>query len=112
MWHTLSNPDIHQHYGVAIWRFVPREWRPWWLDSLKTEFPTVFTDTNVSLEFPCPAIKDKTLDKDACKKDINSYSLPRLANACNHYLRPVIKCPWGCSEFLHNVGFVPLDMKE
>ena len=108
MWYMLSNPDIHKCYGDSIWSYVLKEWRPWWKHSLITEFPAVFS--NITMDFPCPAIKDKTLDRDSCDLDIKSYHLPRLTNAWNHYFRPLIKCPWGCSEFLHNVGFVPLDI--
>ena len=104
----LSNPDIHQCYGEKIWSYVPTQWRPWWFHSLQTEFPAVFSD--ITMDSPRPLIEDKTIDRNSCKDDLDSYVLPRLTKTWNHYFRPVVKCPWGCSEFVHKVGFLPLDL--
>ena len=34
-WSVLSNKEIHAEYGEAIWKFIPKQWRYWWLDALK-----------------------------------------------------------------------------
>ena len=108
MWSILSNRSIHQHYGDYVWRFVPYEWRPWWLNALQNKFPTIYS--NITIDHPSPAIKDKTADIQTWNDDINSYFLARLRFSSNKFLRPVIKCPWGCTEFHHKVGHLPLDI--
>ena len=107
-WSLLSNREIHINYGQRILKFVPMEWRPWWLDSLSSTFPNIFTD--ISLDRPCPVFEDKTIDIKEWNDDINSYLLSRLASTSNKFLRPTIKCSWGCSEFHHKVGHLPLDI--
>ena len=57
-----------------------------------------------------PHFKDRTKDLIHWNEAIDSFMLPRLATACNNYLQPTIKCPWGCSEFLHKVGNISLDI--
>jgi hypothetical protein len=107
-WSLLSNSDVHIHYGQNIWKFVPIEWRSWWLDSLTTTFPNIFTD--ISLDQPSSVFKDRTMDRKEWDDDISSQYLSRLASTCNKHLLPSIKCPWGCSEFLHKVGHLPIDI--
>lgn len=35
IWSILSNEKIHEKYGALIWRFIPLNWRPWWINSLR-----------------------------------------------------------------------------
>ena len=108
IWSLLSNKDIHDKYGCFIWRFIPSEWRLWWLQMVKMRFPNVFVA--IDLHNPSPAFKDKTTDIQTWNEDINSYLLSRLASSANKYLIPTISCPWGCSEFQHKVGNIPIDI--
>ena len=108
VWYLLSNEDVHEMYGSSIWRFIPQLWRPWWLRVLKTKFPNIFND--ITLDSPVPVFVDKSLDIKEWNNDIESYFIARLASASNKFLRPVIKCPWGCSEFQHKVGHIPFDI--
>ena len=108
VWYILSNESLHEHYGDEAWRMIPTEWRPWWLDSLKHKYPDIFD--RITLQFPAPIFVDKTNDLMNWKKDIESYFIARLASTTNKYLRPVIKCPWGCSEFPHKAGNIPFDI--
>ena len=39
----------------------------------------------------------------------NDQKLSSVADACNQFLLPNVLCPWGCSEFIHKVGYVDLD---
>ena len=104
----LSSKKIHEKYGEEIWIFIPITWRPWWLTNLQSKFPQKFF--NLTLEQPFPVFKDKTADIKEWNDDINSYVLSRLVSAANKFLQPTIKCPWGCSEFQHKAGFLPLDI--
>ena len=107
-WALLSNREVHSKYGHGVWRLIPTEWRFWWLDSLRNAFPNIFG--GISLDYPSPAIKDKTSDIKEWNDDISSYLLSKLSSASNKFLRPTVKCPWGCSEFQHKVGFLPVDI--
>jgi hypothetical protein len=105
IWYLLTDSSIQTAYGHQIWRFIPMEWRPWWIDSTRrASFPTI------TMIHPAPIFKDKTIDIKEWNEDINSFLLSRLASASNKFLRPSIKCPWGCSEFQHKVGYLPLDI--
>ena len=108
MWYLLTNENIHNFYKDAMWRIVPIEWRPWWILSLRRYYPHVYG--HITIESPPPAFKDKTLDIKQWDEDIKSFSLARLSSACNRFLQPTIKCPWGCSEFQHKTGNVPFDI--
>ena len=108
IWELLSSKKIHERYGEKIWRFIPITWRSWWLTSLQSKFPQVFS--NLTLEQPFPVFNDKTADIKEWNDDINSYVLSRLVSAANKFLQPTIKCPWGCSEFQHKAGFLPLNL--
>lgn len=109
IWSLFANTNIQNVYGIQIWKFIPIEWRPWWIHSITTLFPTIYSNT-ITIEYPTPVFKDKTIDIKEWNDDINSYLLSRLATASNKFLRPSIKCPWGCSEFQHKVGYLPLDI--
>ena len=108
IWYILSNEVVHCRYGNYIWKIVPLTWRPWQLQCIKREFPVIFGD--VTLDYPPPIFRDRTIDLKCWNEDINSYLLSRLASTSNKYLRPSIKCPWGCSEFLHKTGNISYDI--
>ena len=75
---------------------------------MRDNFPHIFS--NITLGDPSPCFSDKTLNIKEWTLDINSYLLSRLARTSNKYLLPTIKCPWGCSEFQHKVGYLPVDI--
>lgn len=99
IWSLLKNADIHSKYGDNIWRFIPKEWRYWWLTSLTETHPNVFQA--ISIDIPSPIFVDRTMEIDEWSEDINSYELARLASTCNKHLMPKILCPWGCTEYNH-----------
>lgn len=108
IWYLIQNEDIQQNYGEDIWRFIPITWRTWWLDSVKSIYNHIFAF--VSLENPTPVFVDRTSDIDDWDRLIATYDLTNLSVACNKYLQPTIKCPFGCSEFIHRHGQIPYDI--
>ena len=52
---------------------------------------------------------DKTKDLETWNEGIKSPKLIYIADVCNQFLLPNGICPWGCSEFIHKVGYVGLD---
>ena len=107
IWYVLSSKEIQSEYGCTVWKFIPKEWRLWWSDSIQEECPEEFMNLDLD-EFYY--FKDKTKDLSNWDDDIGSYMLSRLRSTSNKYLLPVIKCPWGCSEFMHKVGYLPMDI--
>ena len=41
---------------------------------------------------------------------MTKYTLPDIERTCNAHLRQSVMCPWGCSEFIHKCGIVPIDV--
>ena len=93
IWFLLKDRNIHQEYGIAIWRFIPFKWRKWWLASLIEEYNDIYND--VTMTFPSALFEDITPDLRNWNKMIESYLLSDLSKACNNYLRPTVMFPWG-----------------
>ena len=108
VWKLLNDTNVQNIYGEKIWQFLPQQWRHWWIDSIRSEFPEVYS--NITIEMPPSLFVDISHDKKVWNEDIDSYMLSRLASSCNKYMLPNILCPWGCSEFNHRCGFLSLDI--
>lgn len=108
IWCLLSNNSVHQSYGENVWRFIPKEWRGWWLNSVKYFFYDIYNNT--AHESPIPIFKDISPIIQKWDDDISSYYLARLRDASNRSLRPTILCPFGCTEFPHKCGHLPFDI--
>lgn len=108
IWYVLTNEEIHHAYGPYIWRFIPIKWRKWWLDSVKNEFFGVFS--NVTIQEPSSVFEEKTFEHIDWNRKIQRYHLPSMAEACNEYLRPTVKCPWGCTDMPHRTGTIAIDI--
>ena len=109
IWEILTSDETIESYGVKyIWKFIPFEWRSWWYQELKTQFPTAYL--SVTIDAPVPIFLDRTSDLKTWDNAIASKELSQLANVCNKYLIPTVLCPWGCSEFLHLAGSVNLNI--
>ena len=107
IWFFLTDRNIRSHYNCSIlWKFIPVQWRFWWLD----EFLRVSTHINITVNDPMPFFVDKTHDINHWNELIQSLTLPNLAEACNRYLLPTILCPFGCSAFIHRSGDVSIDL--
>ena len=42
-------------------------------------------------------------------KILNLKKISYIADICNQFILPNILCPWGCSQFIHKVGYIYLD---
>ena len=52
---------------------------------------------------------DRTKELETWNEGIKSQKLCSIADVCNWFLLRNVLCPWGCSEFIHKVGYVYLD---
>ena len=105
IWSIISDTSLRSKYGTRIWQMIPQTWRYWWVENSSTNF-----NSNVFVHHPQSLFVDKTNEMDEWNTDIESMSLSRLRDTSNKHLMPCVLCPWGCSEFLHCSGHIPLDV--
>ena len=48
-------------------------------------------------------------DLETWNEGIKSQKLISIATFCNQFLLPNVIYQWGCSEFIHKVGYVEID---
>lgn len=107
-WSIISDKTNTQIYGDYLWKFIPKNWRRWWIDEIKINNPTTYR--NITLHKPTPFFTDKT---DQCRlftESIESLHLSRLISTINSDVMPDVLCPWGCTEFPHNCGKIEMDV--
>ena len=103
----LENSSVHIKYGEKIWRFIPFQFRYWWLDYVRDRYPAIYS--HVTLIQPKTIFDDVTPELKSWNNGIAKSTLPDLATICDDLLLPTIMCPWGDSVFLHKCGSVQLD---
>ena len=92
---------------MKIWNFIPQTFRYWWIDEVVKNIPSL---KDVTIESLSSYINNRTKDHVSWKDDIRSRLLSRLVSSCNNLLMSTVLCPWGCLEYLHKCGHVPLDI--
>ena len=108
LWKLLTNLETHKSYDDYIWRFNPDLWRHWWMGALMPEHGDIYNC--ITIELPPTFFKDIMMEYKEFQYDIESYLLSKLANSCNKHLLPNVLCPWGCTDFIHRLGHLPLDV--
>ena len=58
---------------------------------------------------PNNIIVDVTLEKKCLESSIKSGILSRIIESCDKYLLPLVKCPWGCTEYFHVSGEISIE---
>ena len=107
IWGMLSNTSLLQQHGPELlWALVPTRWRPWWIKAVNA-MPAF---ANFTLEAPSALIADVMVDEQKLRASIADKRLADLAKCCNEKLKPVVKCPYGCTEFYHETGTILLDV--
>lgn len=48
IWYIINNKDVQHVYGIDTWKFIPKEWRYWWLSSISD----IFCFENATIDFP------------------------------------------------------------
>jgi hypothetical protein len=86
------------------WALIPRSWRRCWINKISE------INSSLTLDYPPPKFEEVTTDYHDFKqavKELRWRSLSKLMD--QHLCVPTIRCPWGCSEFLHLCKMVPLE---
>ena len=107
VWSWLSDSATIERHGNLLWTAIPKEWRSWWLHSVRLT-NTVFA--SVTHDFPKSVFADVTLQQRDLEEAIDNNEGGQLIRACNEHLHATVWCPWGESEFLHKCGKLPLDL--
>ena len=89
-----------------MWRIVPAEWRFWWIRDVSECIPLL---RHVTVQDPAPIFFDVTDKRDDFYHGIGSMRASQLRRVCNEHLMPVVRCPWGCSEYYHKSGLLAFD---
>ena len=69
-WRLLTNKKVQMTNKDRAWRFIPSEWRHWWLKTLKVVDPMVYR--HISLTHPSPVIKDRSREMDIWEMKMKS----------------------------------------
>lgn len=110
MWRLLTNPLCLDRYGSDTLHFVPRQWWPFWKAGLVSALPGVYSLLAFAeYEASVAVIVDRTMQKRRFRDILKQNRLGQLQEGCNRYLEATILCPWGCSGFLHNAGWLSYD---
>jgi len=107
IWKWLSADMAIRQHGNKLWSLIPRDWRPWWLDSVRQLHSKY---NQVTLEDPPCSFVDSTVKKETFETAIAMRQGAALAAACNEHLHATVWCPWGEAEYLHKCGSLPLDL--
>ena len=105
-WNLLTNRKLQDIVGNTLWKFIPKEWRYWWMDSI-----TIYDCyEDITFEVPTPYFHDVTIERESMRDSMKSKMLSSTAQACNEHLMPTLLCPWGDTEFLHTCGNIEMDI--
>ena len=107
VWKWLTDRRLLLRYGEDVWKIVPCEWRLWWERAVKDCIPVM---CNVTLDKPCPIFADVTDRKAELELGIAGMNAVEMRRVCNEHLFPLVRCPWGCSEYFHKCGKVSYDL--
>jgi hypothetical protein len=102
-WKILSSDELYNIHGTNVWSLIPIEWRKWWSHSVLNLLPEEWYNGNDINEISC-AIIDVSIRKNCLENSITNGVLGEIIENCDKHLLPLIKCPWGCSEFFHVCG--------
>ena len=91
--------DENSSLSVFVWKFLPVEFRARWVHCF----------TQYQLNRPISLAKDITNSKSHFEKTMKSQQLGKIIKCVNQRLRPTVLCPWGCCDYVHSVGTMPLD---
>ena len=102
------NLRVQQEFGNGLWALLPALWRPWWLHSLQFQGFQCYHD--ITLEFPPSLFTEVSADREEFLAALELNTAGALIRACDKHIIPNISCPWGCTEYIHKVGKMPLDV--
>lgn len=107
MWYVLTNDEVKEKYKNYAWRFIPKEWRYWWIDKLKELHGETYS--NITIDNPPPIFVEKTEELGDWTQNINSCTYSGLRDTINKHMFPKVLCPFGCTEYIQEGQQLPID---
>ena len=82
-----------------LWLIMPKVWRLWWLDGFEAD------DLNM------PSFQTEEIGLRQAKFELGQkQDIKHLVDTFDEYLKPVVLCPWGCTEYYHRCGHIGFDL--
>jgi hypothetical protein len=66
--------------------------------------------SGVTLTYPSSIFKDVTSNRKEFLGSLKCLELTDLIDCCDKHLHVTVRCPWGCTEYLHKVESLALDV--
>ena len=91
-----KNDNIIQQNLSEKWMHIPQPWRHWWIERI------VLLDDSIDMLTPAASFHVGTEDLGELQDAIHCLEWKSLSAAMDKHLKfPNVRCPFGCSEFLH-----------
>ena len=110
LWKLLTNEKLITSHGSKLWGCIPQAWRFWWRNALRRSgyYGGVYND--ITMDLPVSVFKDVTNDRNEFSSILKRLRMKELKSGCDKHLKSLVRCPWGCTEFLHKADSIPLDV--
>lgn len=102
MWMWLTDQRLRGRFGFRLWRLVPLQFRDWWESNLADEYGCRMGQLQTN-ELR-PLYKIVTRETEELLAAIDNGEVGELVKAVRSHIMPLVRCPWGCTEFLHRTG--------
>jgi len=106
MWKVLLNNRLMEKHGDYLWSLVSARWRPWWIQSAKRYSRL----SDIMVDYPKSLIKDVTIKREHVKHDLEVNRAAIIRDTLNDHYYPLVKCPWGCTEYYVKCSHVEFDI--
>jgi len=107
IWKWLTTKELTDEHRLRVWMMIPKRWRKWWVSEVQ-KADVCFR--NVTLDWPVAVVEDVTNRKEVLQDALDKLVLAELKQVVDEHLYPLVKCPYGCSEYYHKAGVLPFDI--
>lgn len=110
MWKLVTHPNMLLRFGIGTLHWIPATLLDFWEHQLVSRFPDYYDASSISAHrMTVAVVTDVTEDIGKFKGILSRNKIGELKRGCNQYLMPRILCPWGCTAYLHDYGYVSYD---
>ena len=95
---------------IKLWTIFPRKFREWWINFARSVLHLI----NISLEYPEALTRDGTVMIEELRtmtSNLQNVGWTYFQDTWEkHQALPVVRCPWGCSEYYNSINTVAFDV--
>ena len=102
LWHSFILPENEERI-LNIWRLLPIDWRTSWLEKIQFIHSSF---ENLEINSGGITFDNGTFELEKFKEDLSSWKRVRVEDCLNKHCVPTVRCPWGCTEYIENCGFL------